>query len=216
MRKATVSTVFALLMAIGSSAQASSLSLNLNLQAPNGPGNQSDRWIQAIFEDVGTDTVSLTMSTSGLVEGDLVNDWFFNVDPTLDGRALSFTQTGGVTGSVEELVSASDTPRSNRTVKFGFASSGNNTFGVLQTVVFVISGAGVNINSFNFASLIGGGVFLSAAQIKLLTGDLGWMTAPKVSLTPVPEETSVLLLGLVFAALIMRARTQRTQTALLS
>lgn len=112
-------------------------------------------WLTATFENIGVDTVRLTMSASGLVEEESVDEWSFNLDPTLDPTSLSIVHDSGeVADSVSTGADAFKADGDGSfDILFDFPNSGDR-FTSGETSVYILSGiVGLSETSFDFPSV---------------------------------------------------------------
>ena len=64
--------------------------------------------VTALFQDDGVNQVQLTISAVGLSPSDTVSSLFFNFDPNLDSKSLTFDQTGSVGGVTASVSTANN------------------------------------------------------------------------------------------------------------
>ena len=135
-------------------------------------------WIQAVFTDTGmpADTVQLTLTAGNLAGSSYVSCWYFNIDPTMNPTALSFTQTssaGSFTGPTV-MTGANGFkagPDGKFDILFAFSSTGDNStrFTGGDSVTFTITGiSGLTADDFNWLSTMSGGsgAYDSAAHVE--------------------------------------------------
>jgi hypothetical protein len=173
--------------------------------SPSGPAP----WLTATFDDFGgSGTVRVTMSTSGLTGSEFVDGsggtggWFFNLNPTLDPTALTFTFVSG--NDANTILTGTDAFMAdgdgNYDIRFGWTAPPASRLAAGQTSVYDITLAGLVATDFNFLSAPGGGAgaFLSAVHVQGIGPggtESGWV-APVAQLQPIPEPATLSLLGL--------------------
>jgi len=176
--------------------------------------SSSGPWLDALFHDVASGTVSLTISNNGLTGTEYVSGLYFNLNPNLDPTSLSFQFTGGDAGSVPlNIFTGVNQFKADGDGKydilFDFNTANGFRFEAGDYLVYTISGIpSLNGLDFNFLSAPAGGAgpFLAAAHIQSIgQGDSGWVRPTDfVPFTPVPEPSALALFALSFAFLIKR------------
>jgi VPDSG-CTERM motif len=133
-------------------------------------------WVQAVFNDAGADTVSLTLTAGGLGQGSFVSCWYFNLNPSLDPKSLDFTvsgTTGAFTGPT--IMTGANGfkagPDGKFDILFGFATTGDDSalFDSGDSLTYTISGiSGLTADDFNQLSTSAGGsgAYASAAHVQ--------------------------------------------------
>lgn len=195
------------------------------------PEGATKPWLTATFDDGGTaGTVTLTMSTVGLVEVETVTEWDFNY--TGDSANLVIAYSSGVTASgiTNSIDCCSGDGQGNFDIEFLFDAG---DFGAGASSVYDFALAGLTASDFISGSTKGdkGKDVLSVAHVQRIDGpagedaDSGWVSAgiaddclpgdrtcggPPVG---VPEPNVLLLLG---AGLLGLARVNRTRGGSLS
>jgi hypothetical protein len=208
-----VCSIFALVSGGALSVQAASVIYDVNVEfsgatAPSG----SAPWIRATFDDGGSaGTVTLVLESLSLIDPEFVSEWSFNLDPSLDPNALSFsapTKTGTfadptVALGVDAFQAAGD-GRYDIQVNFANAPPGDR-FGAGDSVSYTITGiSSLTASSFDYVAAPGGGLgpFRTAAHVQATGGgeQSGWVTAQ------VPEPGAALLMLFAFGIAARRSR----------
>ena len=197
MRQFTINFVaLIVLMGIGQ-ANAGTLSFGLDTEYTGGVAPEGTTpWLTATFDDGGiAGTVELTLDGTNLTGTEFVDEWLFNLDPTLDPTALSFSTTS-TTGSFADPAIHTGVDAFHAggdglfDLQFVFANSGGiaERFGMGDRLVTEISGIGtLTAASFDFGSALGGsfaGPLRSVAHIQAIGADSmdsGWISAPEPS-----------------------------------
>jgi hypothetical protein len=186
--------------------------LDIEFSGADEPAGTSP-WITATFDDSfgGPNTVRLTMQANNLVDTEFIDDFLFNFDPALDPTFLSFNAFDDIASSpgVSTGTNAFQADGDGKfDIRFDFPPPPGNfdsKFTTGEQVIFDITfNAAIDVNSFNFQSVEGGGqgTFNSAAHIQGIApgaGGSGWIGQ-------VPEPASGLLLGVGLLALGVRQR----------
>lgn len=210
---------FALALGFGPVAGAATITFDLSIEFSGGQTPEgTPPFVTAMFDDSvgGANDVRLTMSTSGLVDAESAENFFFNLDPALDPALLTFTPVNVADVGATVINHAGvDLYQADGDGMFDFMFDfppppGDNAarFTAGETVVYDITYTGpIDVSSFNFFAASGGGqgTFLSAAQIQSIgpaDDGSGWIGA-------VPEPATALLLGVGLAGLAAAGRRSR-------
>ena len=213
MRKLVVLFAVAVLAAgMASVASATILTFDSNVVFSGGtPPAGSAPWLRATFDDsVVSGQVRLTMSALGLTGTEFVEQWYFNLDPSLSPASLTFTvvdnsaSTPSISGGVDAFQADGD---GRFDVSFDFPPpSGTfaDKFTTGETVIYDIVYTGsetFDASSFNFSSTPAGGngTFHVAAHVQGIGSDgalSGWVgDGNGGGGGEVPEPSTLLLLG---------------------
>jgi hypothetical protein len=184
------------------SAQAAPLTYNLTYEFSGGADPQGPSpWLTAMFEDVATDEVKLTLSTPGLVADEFVTSWLFNVDvgTETDFNFLDLKYTPFSPGSADAAdYNIGSTfnfyslpPAQGFDIEFSFPTSNGhlNRFEAGESLIFLIEGFGINANIFD-ALNPGDPSFPTVAKVQGISIDPG---SGKIT---VPEPATMLLVGM--------------------
>ena len=170
-------------------------------------------WMMGNLEDIGSGTVELTLSASGLTGSEYVSQWYFNVVDAQAGN-LTFTKTassGSFTGpSVSQGLDAYSAGGGGKyDIRLLFASRGgdSSTFGGGDSVTFAITSTlgGLSAADFDLPSQPPDGNGPTVAYVKGTGGGTGsaWIADdPAANNQPrVPDQSStVMLLGIAMLA----------------
>ena len=144
---------------------------------PDGPAP----YATATLDDGGgSGTVTLTMSVAASVGAADVTGMYFNLDPSLDPTSLSFNRDGGTgpTAANTDILLGADANRAGGDgfydILFDFPPPPGQQaarFNAGENLIYTITGAGINADSFNFFSTPGpgegnAGPFLSVARFQ--------------------------------------------------
>ena len=209
--------VAAALMMAPAAASADTITFTLDTHFGANPAGGD---ITATLTDV-VGGVQLTMDASALPGQEYVKEWYFNLDPTLDPTALTYTPLSGIAASTildgAQCCQADGDGKFD--IQFNFPTDAGSRLGVDgNTSVYLLSLPGLTANRFDFSSVEGGGqgTFFSAAHIGAIgAGAQGsdWVGdgdgPDEDEQVPVPEPGTMLLFGAGVAAFVARRR-QRT------
>lgn len=201
------------LMLLLSSLHADTLFFGMNDTFSGTSPSGSTPWITASFNQINSNTVSLTMSVANLVNSEFVTEWDFNLNPNKNPVSLSFARTDATTvgSSVATGTNAFKADGDGfYDISFTFPTANSNRFSAgTGPVSYNISSTNpLSAADFNFLSAPGGGAgpFLSAAHIQGIGADSlsGWID-PTVA---VPEPYTYLVLAsfLLLALSLYRIR----------
>ncbi|MHB8493568.1 MAG: hypothetical protein ACYC9Z_13075 [Casimicrobiaceae bacterium] len=123
--------------------------------------SSSDIFANAIFDDsVGPNIVKLTMSVlsgvTNMPSGAYVNDWYFNLDPSVSGGVTLAFASG-----TEATTQASYSPNAYKAdgtggafdIYFEFPTANPGQLGQGNSSVYTLTGTGITASSFNFNSI---------------------------------------------------------------
>lgn len=218
MKRTCCALAFVVASSLAGSGRAATLTFGLDVEFSGGtaPGGPTP-WVTASFDDSfgGPNTVRLTMSAANLLGGsggENIALFHFNFDPVLDPTQLVFTAISNATAvpnaintGVDAFVADGD---GRFDIQFDFPpppGQGAARFTGGETVVYDLTYiAPIDVNSFNYSSVMGGGngSYLAAAHILRTPNggnDSGWIGA-------VPEPGTASLLGLGLAGLAFARR----------
>lgn len=181
-------------LAVSSPAQADTIIFTdfqkFNGNPPNTPV------VTATIEELGSDTVKITMEATSLPSNDKITEWYFNV--SLPGLLLQdFAQVtspanvaaNSVTVSYDNL---SPENKVNFDILFTFPNSGS-TFGTGDTSIYTVTHTGLDAADFISLSQGGGkGPYYSAIKQGLYWGTTTYTDPPT---SPIPEPSVLLFLG---------------------
>lgn len=173
---------------------------------------------KAVFDDGGSSgIVTLTMSVlsgiTGMPSGAYVNDWYFNVDPTLASGASTGVTVAYASGQIASSIgNSTDAFKADGTggafdLYFEFPTSNPGQLGQGLSSVYTLTGTGITADTFNFLSpssppTAGNGGAISAIHLQGYTSSV-WIagTGGRIPPEEIPEPgvlalVSVALLGL--------------------
>lgn len=130
--------------------------------------------ITAAFTTVGVDTVQLTI-TSNLAAGEFVlpsDGFYFNLDPTLNPLALTFTTVTGPSTTLSTGVNAFKPDGDGlMDINLTFSPPSLKAFETGDTATYLLSMAGLTEDDFNFLSDCGQGCGTGAHLAAVHIGD---------------------------------------------
>jgi hypothetical protein len=139
-------------------------------------------WAQAVFSDVGADTVQLTLTAGDLGSGAFLSCWYFNVDPSLTPGSLQFQVTGSTGSYTGPTVQTGANgfkagPDGKFDLLFSFATGGDDStrFTGGDSLTYTITGiTGLTADDFNWLSTSAGGsgAYYSAAHVQPGSSDI--------------------------------------------
>jgi hypothetical protein len=163
-------------------------------------------WLTATFQNLGPNSVQLTMDNSGVASG--VSSWFFNFNPSSEVLGLDITPLSGI--AAIPIIKATDGVKAGGDLSFDIQFSFNtNDFTAGKTSIYLISSTlsaePIDALSFNFLSTnqLGLTNYYSSANILGISGGFNsWIAAataqtpgPGPGSAPVPEPATLLLLS---------------------
>lgn len=167
-------------------------------------------WLTATFENVGTNSVQLTLAYSAVNAGssDYISSWFLNFNPAQEVLGLNFTPVSGV--AADPIFIAYDGVKAGGDllfdVQFSFAA---NSFNPGASSVYLISSTVDSIDALSFSFLstnaLGLTNYYSAANILSSGSWIASATAqtPGPGPSPVPEPATAILLGISLTGLTL-------------
>ena len=182
--------------------------LDLDSASPDGTAP----WLTASFDDGGTvGSVTLTMTFGADNGANTVNSVYFNLDPLLTAGDLTYTYISGASASVNTSGNLSAATAGDFDIYFDFppppGGGGADFFEAGETVVYTITGAGIDANSFGFESENPDEVAkIAAAQIQS-TGN-GEQSA-WIAVVPIPAAVWLFGSGLIVLGGLNRRRKGR-------
>jgi hypothetical protein len=182
--------------------------------APNSPGLDTV-YAKAIFEDTGTNEVTLTMSVLNNIAKDAyVNDWYFNVS-NINFNKLSETFISGV--SATSVLDGADKYKADGTgglfdVYFGFNTSNPGMLGKGTSSIykFVSTGGALstaNFNAYSTPDASGGGNYAGAVHVQGY-GNSVWLAGNPPPPVNVPEPLPLTLLGIGMLGIALSRRNK--------
>jgi hypothetical protein len=168
-----------------------------------GPSNSSGVYAKAIFDDGGgSGSVTLTMSVlNNLLAGAYVNDWYFNINPTLGAPTVTFN-SGTAANTVDKGQDCCKPDGSGQyDLAFHFDTSNPGELARGTNSVYTLALAGLTANSFDFFSTApsdaGHGPFEAAVHVQGYSNSV-WLAPGDTPIPPtaIPEPTTLALLGL--------------------
>jgi hypothetical protein len=181
--------------------------------SPSGSGP----WMDVVFHDLGSGSVSVTISNSGLQGSEFISGLYLNLNTNLNPGSLSFNLTGGndpaaaaqISTGVDQFKADGD---GLYDILFAFPTTGSSRFGVGDSLVYQISGPpALNVLDFDYMSAPAGGSgpFLAAAHVQAISGGAsGWIRPDAFQpVQPVPEPAPGLMMvgaALTFAGAAFR------------
>jgi hypothetical protein len=190
--------------ALAASSSAAMITFDLSVNISGGPTpTGTPPWLTATFQDGmnnGTQGVFLTLQTPGMQTGEKIQDWYFNLDPSLNPNSLTFLQTDK-TGTFSDPGYTTGVNNQNAPaamgfdIKVGFSTSNADAFGAGDSVEIFISGiAGLDAYDFNFLSTSG---YNSAAHYLAVVPSDG-----SVTIGAVPEPSHAIIGALLLGGLV--------------
>jgi hypothetical protein len=178
------------------------------------PSSAATPWVTALFQDVAPGTVRLTISNVNLTATENVDEFYLNLNPSMNPTLLAFASAGAS--------GAFDTPTISKgvngfkadgdgyyDVELNFATGGTdaNRFTDNESLTYDISGiTGLMASDFAYLSSPGGGSgpFYAAAHVQRIggSGASGWIdpTGNQIVLVPEPATATIAVAGLALLA----------------
>ena len=207
-------------------AKADSFTYDYTVSFGAAPSGGTSPWLQATFSDIspiveGDATIKLTLETTGILATESVNEWYF----TIDGDLLDDGTDGVFATDFEALLGNDDDVASWDLLFTNLQADGDGIYDFKfdfpegnfadrfiggEEVIFTLHLDGVDLTLANFENILsaqggGQGPFLSAAHI-LATGGGGESDWVAPGGEPVPEPTTMLLLGSGLVGLMLYGR----------
>lgn len=217
---------------LAASVQATTIQIGLNVEFSGAtPPAGTAPWLLATFESVDANNVTLSLDPANLVGTEKVTSFYFNIADALFGSSPTYTplftvtqNAGGpqATGINVGRNSYKADGDGHHDIKIEFATSGAERFQAGSPVIsFNIFSAG-GITPFDFLYFDNGGGkgdFYAAAHVQSIgsTGaNSGWIGGgsytipppPPPPLDPIPEPSTLVLLGMGTSFLVARLRRQ--------
>jgi hypothetical protein len=218
LRMRSLSGVVVVLMGGILPVSASTITYNFGQVSSGSAPTGSAPWLQAVFSDnsMPANTVQLTLTAGNLVGSEFVSCWYFNVNPALDPKALSFSLAGstGTFGNPSVQTEANGFkagPDGKFDILLGFSTASGQRFTGGDSLTFTITDLnGLTASDFNDFSTpaSGSGAYSSAVHVQSIDdGSSGWInpasiTANEQRLPAVPDGSeTVALLGVSLLAI---------------
>ena len=175
--------------------------------SPAGPAP----WTSILFQDVSPGVVSLSISNNGLTGSEFISELYLNLNTNLNPNQLNISLLNGTLGvSAANILTGVNMFKADGDGKydihFGFSTSSAGRFAAGDYLQYTISGIpNLSVTDFDFLSAPAGGhgPFLAATHVQSI-GDCsasGWTSPTALTpIEPVPEPSSVVLLGLAVGA----------------
>jgi len=182
-------------------------------------------WLTATFQNLGPNSVQLSMNSSGLTPGstEYISSWFFNFNPSSEVLGLAIIPQSEIVA--DPIIKATDGAIAGGDLSFDIEFSfAPNSFNAGKTSIYLISSnaAGQPIDAlfFDFLSTNNNTPvstnYYSAANILGITGGLNsWVAAataqtpspgPGPGPAPVPEPATMILFGCGLSGLMIFGR----------
>jgi hypothetical protein len=179
----------------------------------------SSTWVSSSFTDVTPGTVQLTISASGLVDGEFLSAVFFNLDPSLNPTKLTFKYVTGSGGfALPAITDGANFVKADGLEKFdvyfSFGQRAATAFTGNDYVTYDITSSAYTLTAADFDYLSppagGFGPLLASAEIADIPGTCttGWIGPCQLTPTPEPRTLSLLTLA---AGLCAASRWQKNR-----
>jgi len=212
LRSLSVVGVVAVSILVGNVEEAfglSSVTYNFDQTLAGTPPSGPTPWLTAAFTDVTPGTVDVTLSALGLTESEMVNQWFFNLNPALNSSALSFTQTGSSGSFASPAIGVGNdsfkAPYDGKyDIMFSFSPAAGSQFSQGDSVTFSITGiSGLTASDFLYQNTPSSGhaPLYAAANIQTVGQAVIVDSPPLLPLTVPDGGATVILLGLTLLSL---------------
>lgn len=200
------------LLLFSGQAHAGVLTFDLDYEfSGSGAGNLASGLKITLNDGGGTGTVTLTIDATGLPSGAKVENVFLNFQG--NANVLSFSHTSGTAyDKVEKGLDAykADGAKGLFDIKISYPTKKGSAFDAGETSVITITGTGITVASFNYATSNEG--YRAASHIQDANGNKsGWYTEnPNISVIPEPSSVVLCLVGLGgLGAYVRRSRRNR-------
>jgi hypothetical protein len=161
-------------------------------------------WLKATFSEAGTsglfNIVQLTMEATNLTGNEFAGAWYFNTISSAPLSSGSFSYDAAYSSAPEAKVSVGTNAFKAGSagyfdIEFDFPEANNvNRFDASEEAIYYIMGQGLTPEDFKALNQPDG-LYYTAAHVQGIYGELsGWIAATSGT-QPIPEPTTMLLLG---------------------